>query len=216
MHRPNSNTSGGILSHMSKVAGWIVRVSLVVAGGFAFAGCGSHGATNQQDAAVTSTDASATLDLGGDAPSCPALPCLAHANAVIAACAPSGACTEQVTITQGTSVTNKCFANGVKISLSGMTSASGDTNILMAVETGGAACYSFSTEEQSASVGSVVYEDGAGIELVSESASGPTSSVACPGEPAIVPDHSCDAALYALGGLYPYTNATCTTGTCTF
>jgi hypothetical protein len=200
---------------VSKVAGWIVRVSFVVASSFAFAACGSQAGTNQQDAAVTPSDARANLDLGADAPSCAALPCLAHANAVIAACAPSGACTEQVTITQGTSVTNKCFANGVKISLSGMTSASGET-ILMAVKRDGAACYSFTTEEQSASVGSVVYEDGAGIELVSESASGPTSSVACPGEPAIVPDHSCDAALYALGGLYPYTNATCTSGTCTF
>ena len=73
----------------------------------------------------------------------------------------------------------------------------------MAVKKDGAACYSFSTEEQSASVGSAVYRDGAGVELVSESTSGPTLSVACPGEAAIVPDHSCDAALYALGGLYP-------------
>jgi hypothetical protein len=201
---------------MSKGAGWIVMVSLVVAGGFAFTGCGGHAASNQQDAALTPGDAGANLDLGADAPSCPPLPCLAHANAVIAACAPSGACTEQLTIALGRSTTTKCFANGVKISLTTMTSASGDTNILMAVETGGAACYSFSTEEQSASVGSAVYRDGAGVELVSESTSGPTLSVACPGEPAIVPDHSCDAALYALGGLYPFTNATCTSGTCTF
>jgi hypothetical protein len=184
---------------VSKVAGWIVRVSLVLAGSFVFAACGSHTGTNQQDAA-----------------SCAALPCLAHANAVIAACAPSGACTEQLTLTQGTSATTKCFANGVKISLTGVTSASGGTNLLMAVKKDGADCYSFMTEEQSASVGSAAYEDGAGVELVSESTSGPTLSVACPGEPAIVPDHSCDAALYALGGLYPVTSATCTSGTCTF
>jgi hypothetical protein len=201
---------------MSKVAGWIVRVSLVVAGSFSFAACGGHAGTNQQDAAVTSSDATANLDLGADAPSCAALPCLAHANAVIAACAPSGACIEQVTITQGTSITNKCFANGVKISMTGATSASAGRNVLMAIKRDGAACYSFITEEQSASVGSAVYEDGAGVELVSESVSGPTLSVACPGEPAIVPDPSCDAALYALGGLYPFTNATCTSGTCTF
>ena len=187
-----------------------------MAGGFLFTACGGHAASNQQDAAVTASDASANLDLGADAPSCPALPCLAHANAVVAACAPSGACTEQLTIAQGTSTMTKCFANGVKISLTGMTLASGGRNMLMAIKKDGAACYSFVTDEQSASVGSIVYQDGAGVELVSESASGPTLTVACPGEPEIVPDHSCDAALYALGGLYPFTNTTCTSGTCTF
>ena len=183
---------------MSKVAGWVVRVSLVVAGSFAFTACGGHAGTNQQDA------------------SCAALPCLAHANAVIAACAPSGACIGQLTLTGETSNATKCFANGVTISMTGVTSASGGTNLLMAVKKDGAACYSFSTEEQSASVGSAVYRDGAGVELFSESTSGPTLSVACPGEAAIVPDHSCDAALYALGGLTPVTGTTCTSGTCTF
>jgi hypothetical protein len=193
-----------------------VRVSLVVAGSFAFTACGSHAGTNQPDAAVTPSDARVKLDLGADAPSCAALPCLAHANAVIAACAPSGACTGQLTLTQATSTTTKCFANGVKISLTGVTSASGGTNLLMAVKKDGAACYSFIAEEQGASIGSADYQDGTGVELVRESTSGPTLSVACPGEPAIVPDPSCDAALYALGGLTPVTSPTCTSGTCTF
>ena len=164
---------------------------------------------------MTPSDASANLDLGADTPSCAALPCLARSNAIIAACAPSGACTEQTTVTQGTTTMTKCFANGVKISLTGVRTPSGGTDMVMAVQKDGAACYSFTTEEESASVGTAVYRDGAGVDLVSESVSGPTLSVACPGEPAIVPDHSCDAALYALGGLYPLTNATCATGTCT-
>jgi hypothetical protein len=88
--------------------------------------------------------------------------------------------------------------------------------MVMAVQKDGAACYSFTTEEESASVGTAVYRDGAGVDLVSESASGPTLSVACPGEPAIVPDPSCDAALSALGGLTPVTSPTCASGTCTF
>jgi len=195
----------------------LVRVSLVVASSLAFTACGSPGGTTTQDAAVTPGDASvADLTLAADAPSCPALPCLAHANAIIAACAPSGACTGQVTVTQGTTLMTKCFENGVKISVSGVRTPSGGVDMVLAIKKDGAACYSFSTDEQNAQVGTAVYRDGAGTELVSESASGPTLSVACPGEPLIVPDSSCDAALYALGGLYPLTNATCATGTCTF
>jgi hypothetical protein len=202
---------------VSKVGGRFVRATLVVASSFAFTACGSHEAATTQDAAVLPGDARvADLVLGEDAPSCPALPCLAHANAVIAACAPSGACTEQLTVTQGTTTMTKCFANGVKISITGVRTPSGGIDMVMALQKDAAACYSFITNEQSAQVGSAVYRDGAGIDLVSESASGPTLSVACPGEPAIVPDSSCDAALYALGGLYPFTNATCTSGTCTF
>jgi hypothetical protein len=190
-------------------------MSLVVAGGLTFTACGSA-ATTTHDAAMVPADAVADLTLGADAPSCPMLPCLQHANAVIAACAPSNACIGQLDLTGGTSTTTKCFDNGVTISLTGVTNAAGGTNLLMAVKKDGAACYSFATEEQSAQVGTAVYRDGAGVELVSESTTGPTLSVACPGAPAIVPDSSCDAALYALGGLYPVTNATCTTGTCTF
>lgn len=197
------------------VVGWVVRVSLVVAGGFAFSACGSSASTTR-DAAVASADAVADLTLAPDAPSCPMLPCLEHANAVIAACAPSGACTSQLTATPGMSTTMLCFANGVKIALSGVRTASGGTSMVMDIRKNGAACYSFTTDAPSAQVGTAVYRDGAGVDLVSESADGPTLSVACPGEAAIVPDHSCDAALYALGGLYPFTNASCTSGTCTF
>jgi len=86
----------------------------------------------------------------------------------------------------------------------------------MTVQKDGATCYSFSATNDINSVESATYKDGAGADLVTETISGTTVTVTCPGGSAVVADSSCDAALFALGGLYPATSATCTAGSCAF
>lgn len=194
---------------MAKPAHRLTTVILVLAG----ASCGGNGSTAK--------DAAVTRDVGVDAGvSCAALPCLAGATALIAYCAPSGTCTEQVTASGTTSTQARCFANGVQIKVAGMRLASGGTSTVMTVQKDGATCYSMTatSDDASGSAGSVVYKDGAGVELVTERVDGATTMVTCPGAGAVVPDGSCDAALFALGGLYPFTNASgmCTTGSCSF
>jgi len=57
---------------------------------------------------------------------------------------------------------------------------------------------------------------GAVVLATCETISGTTVTVTCPGGSAVVADSSCEAALFALGGLYPATSATCTAGSCAF
>jgi hypothetical protein len=203
---------------MGDSAWWVTTVALAVAGQLVVAGCG--GGASSKDASAdqaSKAGASPDADLGADAASCPALPCLAGATSLIASCAPSGTCTEQVTVSGGMATMAKCFANGVKISVTGTNLASGGTSTVMTVEKGGATCYSFTAVSDGASAGSVVYESGAGADLITSMVSGATETFTCPGGSAVVPDGSCDAALLRLQGLYPFTNAAgCTTGTCAF
>jgi hypothetical protein len=65
-------------------------------------------------------------------------------------------------------------------------------------------------------VGPAVYSDGAGAALLTQRMSNNIANYTCQGGSAIVPDSSCDGALSALQGIFPFTNAICTTGTCTF
>jgi hypothetical protein len=197
---------------MSRREWWITTVALAVAAPFVFGACGGNGGSASQDAGVFRVDAG----LAADAATCPALPCLAGATVLIEACAPSGTCTEQVIVSGQTAAQNKCFSNGVKISVTGMNLASGATTTVMTVRKDGAACYSLNGTSDSATVGSVVYRDGAGADLITEMVSGATTAVSCPGGAGTIQDSSCDAALSALRGLYPFTTPTCTTGTCTF
>jgi hypothetical protein len=173
--------------------------------------CGSNGSTPGKDAAVV-------FDAGGDGVSCAALPCLAGATSLIAFCAPSGTCTEHATASVGSSVQTKCFSNGVTIAVTGMSLASGGTSSVMTVRKDGATCYSFAVtaDDASGQTGSVVYADGTGVALITGTVSGADLTYTCPGGSPVVPDSTCDAALFALRGLYPFTDAsgTCTTGTC--
>jgi hypothetical protein len=194
---------------------WLTTVALAVAGQLVVAGCG--GGASSKDASadqVSETGASPDADLGADAATCPALPCLAGATSLIASCAPSGTCTEQVTVSGGIATMAKCFANGVKIAVTGTNLASGGSSTVMTVQRGGATCYSLTAVADSASAGSVVYKNGAGADLITATVSGAADTFTCPGGSPVVRDGSCDAALVGLQGLYPFTNATCTTGTC--
>lgn len=195
--------------------GRFTTVALVLAAALLLAGCGSSGGGNpsSNDGGVVPADAA----LGTDGLSCPGLSCLANATALVAYCAPSGTCTEQLTISGNLATMTKCFSNGVKIQMTGMNLGSGNTKTIMSVKKDGAACYSFivtATADQSA--GSVVYRDGAGADLFTEAVDGNTTTYACPGGPSKGEDTSCDPALRALQGLYPFTNETCPSGTCTF
>ena len=177
------------------------------------AACGDSGGKASDDAAIVRPDA----DLGADAPSCSALPCLAGATGLIAYCAPSGTCTSQVTVSGGIATMNRCFSNGAKIQLTAVRADGGGTNTIMTVKKDGAACYSFvimATADPS--VGSAVYRDGAGTDLITGTVDGATTTYTCPGGSPVTPDSACDAALFALQGAYPFTNATCTSGTCAF
>jgi hypothetical protein len=190
--------------------------TLCVGAALALAACGGGGGSGKQtnDAGVGPDGGRA--DVSVDAPSCPALPCLADAINLIASCAPSGACTEQVNTTTGAMV--KCFSNGVKIQLMETRFGTDGTNVVMAVKKDGAACYSFTAMQSNAmSDVSGGYQDGAGTQLITETLSGATTTATCPGGSPIVPDADCASALSDLQSVYPFTNATsCTQGTCTF
>jgi hypothetical protein len=192
---------------MSKPDRRLAMFPLPLAALLVFATCGSNSST-PKDAAVTPGDSS----LGADGVSCAALPCLGHVTGLIASCAPSGACMAQAIV----SGVAHCFANGVKVSLTGSTLASGGSITVMTVQKDGATCYSYTAIAESTSVGSAIYKDGAGADLVTKTVSGTTITVTCPGVSAVVADSSCDAALSALVGIYPATSAACTAGTCTF
>jgi len=189
-------------------------VTLALASALAFAACGGNSGTPSRDGAVIPADA----DLGTDALSCNALPCLANATSLIAYCAPSGTCAVQVTIQGDITTMTKCFSNGVKIQLTATDAGAGSTNTVMTVKKDGAACYSFAIMATAdPSVGSVVYQDGAGADLFSETVDGATTTYTCPGRTPMIGDNtSCDAALSALRGLYPFTSAICPATTCTF
>lgn len=178
------------------------------------AACGGGSGQHTNDAGVGPDGRGA--DVSVDAPSCPALPCLADAINLIASCAPSGACTEQVNTTTGAMV--KCFSNGVKIQLMETRFGTDATNVVMAVKKDGAACYSFNAMQSNAmSDVSGGYQDGAGTQLLTEMLSGATTTTTCPGGSPVVPDADCESALSDLQGVYPFTTATsCTQGTCTF
>jgi hypothetical protein len=88
----------------------------------------------------------------------------------------------------------------------------------MAVKKDGAACYSFKAMATAdGQVGSAVYQDGAGTDLFTEMVDGANATYTCPGRTPIGDDNiSCDAPLFALQGLYPFTNAICPGAICTF
>jgi hypothetical protein len=178
-----------------------------------FAACSSNSGTPSNDAAVVPADA----DLRVDALSCTSLPCLADATGLVAYCAPSGACTVQVTVSGAVSTMTKCFANGVKIQLTQTNAGSDGTKTVMSVKKDGAACYSWSgMATPDGQVGSIVYHDGTGADLFTEMVDGADETYTCPGKPTVGPNTSCDAALFALQGAYPFTNGNCPGGTCTF
>jgi hypothetical protein len=178
-----------------------------------FAACGSNAGTPSNDAGIVPADA----NLGVDAVSCAALPCLETATSLIGYCAPRGACTEQLTVSGGIATRTKCFSNGVKIQLTATNAAAGGTNTVMSVKKDGAACYSFTVMAAAGGqVGSGLYEDGAGADLFTEMVDGATTTYTCPGGSPIGVDSSCDAALFALQGAYPFTDGNCPSGTCTF
>jgi hypothetical protein len=188
-------------------------VTLALACALAFSACGGNSGTPSNDAAVIPADA----NHGTDALTCSALPCLANATGLIAYCAPSGTCTVQVTVSGGIATMTKCFSNGVTIQLTATNAAAGGTNTVMAVRKDGAACYSFTAMGTAdASVGSAVYQDGAGADLFTEMVDGANATYTCPGRAPIGENTSCDAALFALQGLYPFSNAICPSGPCTF
>lgn len=188
-------------------------VTLALASALAFAACGSNSGRPSNDAAVIPADAA----LGTDALTCNDLPCLASATGLIAYCAPSGTCTVQVTTSGGTATMTKCFSNGVKIQLTATNAGAGGTNTVMTVKKDGAACYSFTAMgTANASVGSAVYQDGAGAVLFTETVDGANATYTCPGRTPMGENTSCDAALFALQGLYPFTNGICPAGTCAF
>ena len=188
-------------------------VTLALASALTVAACGGNSGTPSNDAAVISADA----DHGTDAPSCNALPCLANATGLIAYCAPGGTCTVQVTVSGGIATMTKCFSNGVKIQLTAANAGAGGTNTVMTVKKDGAACYSFTAMGTAdASVGSAVYQDGAGADLFTEMVDGANATYTCPGRTPIGDNTSCDGALFALQGLYPFSNAICPAGNCAF
>ena len=189
--------------------------ALYVGASLALAARGDGGGKQTNDAGG-GLDGGGRADVSVDAPACPALPCLADAINLIASCAPSGACTQQVNTATGT--TAKCFSNGVRIQLMQTRIGTDGENVVMSVKKDGAACYSFNVMQSSAmSDVSAGYQDGAGTQLISETLSSNTATAACPGGSAIVPDANCQYALSYLQGIYPFTNATtCTQGTCTF
>jgi len=206
---------------MAKVVGRMVsivrtgtrRFALVFLAALVFAACSSNSGTPSNDAAVIRADA----QLAADAISCSALPCLADATRLVAHCAPSGACTEKVIVSGAVSTMTKCFANGVKIQLTQTNAGSDGTNTVMRVKKDGAACYSWSSmATPDGQAGSLVYHDGAGADLFTETVDGAAETYACPGKSPIGPNTSCDAALFALQGAYPFTNAVCPAGSCTF
>jgi hypothetical protein len=189
------------------------RLALACLGALVFSACGGNAGAPSNDAAVVPADA----DLGVDAVSCTALPCLADATSLVAYCAPSGACTVQVTVSGAVSTMTKCFSNGVKIQLTATNAGSDGTNMVLAVKKDGAACYSWSsTSTSNGQAGSIIYQDGAGADLFTEMVDGATETYVCPGKSPVGPDTSCDAALFALQGAYPFTNAICPAGSCTF
>jgi hypothetical protein len=188
---------------------WSTTVTLALA----FAACGGNSGTPSRDGGVIPADA----DLGTDALSCSGLPCLANATSLIAYCAPSGTCAVQVTIEGDIATMTKCFSNGVKIQLTATDAGAGGTNTVMTVKKDGAACYSFTTMATAdPSVGSVVYQDGAGADLFTEMVDGVNTTYTCPGRTPMGENTSCWAALSALQGLYPFTSAICPSQPCTF
>ena len=123
----------------------------------------------------------------------------------------------QVTVSGGIATMTKCFSNGVKIQLTATNLGSDGTNTVMSVKKDGAACYSWSSMAASnGQAGSIVYQDGAGANLFTEMVDGATDTYTCPGKSPVGPNTSCDAALFALQGAYPFTNASCPAGSCTF
>jgi hypothetical protein len=189
------------------------RFALTLLAALVFAACGSNAGTPSNDAAIVPADAG----LGVDAGSCTALPCLADATSLVAYCAPSGACTTQMTVSGAVSTTTKCFSNGIKIQLMQTNLGSDGTSTVMSVKKDGAACYSWSSmATANGQAGSLVYHDGAGADLFTEMIDGSTEAYTCPGNSPVGPNTSCDAALFALQGAYPFTNAICPAGSCTF
>jgi hypothetical protein len=204
------------LACLSRPQGWSTTLALALTAALGGAACGSSHGTPSSDGAVGPGDADTHADAGADVATCAALPCLASLASLIASCAPSGTCTEQVTASATTATQAKCFSSGVKISLTGTDSSTMGTTAVMAVQKDGAACYSFTYTTESPIAVPTVYKDGAGADLLTITMANNIPSYTCPGGSPVVPDSSCDAALFALQGLYPFTNASCSSGTCAF
>jgi hypothetical protein len=180
-----------------------------------FAACGSSSTQASRDAAVDGV-IPADADLGVDAIGCTSVPCLEYASSLVMFCAPSGTCAVQVTVSGDTTTTTKCFSNGVKIQLTAQNVDAGLTNAIMAVKKDDAACYSYAVMTGAdARLGSFVYKDGAGADLLTYTSDGINSTYTCPGRSPIE-NLNCEGDFFVTEELETFTSEICPSGPCTF
>ncbi len=149
-----------------------------------------------------STGSSTFIPAGCNVPSC-------FAN-LITSCAPSGSCVTQVDA--NTSLTNTCYANGVKeiesLDLSTL-------SFSISFKKGSSVCWSMAGDASSASTGAYALKDGSGNTVATISADAQNNTViTCTGQSPVTLSAACDtsSATNPAGGT---STGSCTQGTCT-